>query len=238
MDMRQDEPGLLSQHAQVLFDTDTDGRLVGVNEPDGEAPPRLFVARGRAAVRMWCRSDLGPAAIERCLSLQPKLPLWDGNDTSSVWYGALRSALGTDAPVADDERGPAFRFLPAATAQDASSEAVLVDESSAELLERFFPRTRAMLASRAPIAGVVRDGVVVSACYSARKRPFACEAGVATAESFRGLGLATAAVRAWRRAVEGAGAMPFYSTTWDNGASLRIASKLGLVAYADTVSLA
>ena len=57
MDIKQDEPGLLSQHAQVLFDTDTDGRLVGVNEPDGEAPPRLFVARGRAAVRSMDKSS-------------------------------------------------------------------------------------------------------------------------------------------------------------------------------------
>src|SRR2546423_1238589 len=91
MDMRQDEPGLLSQHAQVLFDTDTDGRLVRVNEPDGEAPPRLFVARGRAAVRMWCRSDLGSAAIQRCLNPQPMLPLRGGNLPSTFGGELLRA---------------------------------------------------------------------------------------------------------------------------------------------------
>lgn len=53
----------------------------------------------------------------------------------------------------------------------------------------------------------------------------------------RGRGLAPLVVAAWREAAERSGRQPLYSTSWDNEASLRVARKLGLIAYADTFSL-
>ena len=112
-----------------------------------------------------------------------------------------------------------------------------IDERSANLLNRYFPYTRSVLADRMPVVGVVVEGSVVSACFSARRGPIACEAGVATEEAYRGRGFGAAVVAAWRHAVEADGRVPLYSTSWDNAASLGIARKLGLIPYAETLSL-
>jgi predicted GNAT family acetyltransferase len=112
-----------------------------------------------------------------------------------------------------------------------------IDEESAHLLERHFPYTRSILADRRPVIGVVVNGAVVSACYSARRGAGACEAGVATEDAHRGRGHAAVVVAAWRDAVEGDGRVPLYSTSWENAASLSIAQKLELVPYAETLSI-
>ncbi len=61
---------LLRQHADVLFRTDAAGRLMAINEPDGEAPPRLFLARGRANHLVRFRSDVPPPTVEACLRIR------------------------------------------------------------------------------------------------------------------------------------------------------------------------
>jgi GNAT acetyltransferase-like protein len=135
--------------------------------------------------------------------------------------------------------GPAYRFGQRAerSVVDDSVQARLIDAVSADLLERYFPYTRAMLAARNPVAEVVLDGWVVSACFSARQRATACETGVATEVAYQGRGLAALVVAAWRDAVEKSGAEPLYSTSWDNLTSLAVARKLGMIAYAETFSL-
>lgn len=114
----------------------------------------------------------------------------------------------------------------------------LIDPASAPLLDAHFPYTRSVLAARSPVAGVVVDGSVVAACFSARRRPEAHEAGVATEDAWRGRGFASAVVACWRDAVTAMGAQPLYSTSWDNLASRAVARRLGLAVYADTLSLA
>jgi predicted GNAT family acetyltransferase len=76
----------------------------------------------------------------------------------------------------------------------------------------------------------------VAACYSARSSPIAREAGVWTEEAWRGRSFGTLVVAAWRNEVVRTGAQPLYSTSWDNAASLALARRLGLHAYAETVS--
>jgi GNAT superfamily N-acetyltransferase len=249
----EDEMALLEQHADVLFAMDATGRLVGLDEPEAEKAPRLFLARGRTSVRIWLRADVPGAVSEACRALAAELPAWDGREPDPSLFEPLRAALSaetlatadraatadaptSDAPVPDETRGPAFRFGPRVDVPRVA-EVRLIDAASAHLLERFFPYTRSVLAWRSPVAGVVVDGAVVSACYSARHRPLACEAGVATMERYRGRGFGALVVSAWRDAVERGGRQPLYSTTWDNGASRAIARRLGLVPYADTLTL-
>jgi hypothetical protein len=244
-----DDASLLEQHIDVLFDTDNGGRLLRVNEPDPEAPPpRLFVARGRSAVLAWCRSDVSDAVASAIAAGAVRLPVWNGGDPDPDVYDDLCGVLDGAGPIGSISHGPAFRFpgelaRPPHAGDAASSDhpsaigdAVLIDEASADLLDRFFPYTRSVLAARQPVAAVVRDGSVVSACYSARRRATAAEAGVDTIELYRGAGFAVAVVEAWAGAVESAGMTPLYSTSWDNAASLRVAAKLRLIPYADTFS--
>jgi RimJ/RimL family protein N-acetyltransferase len=244
------ELDLLRLHASVLFDIDETGRLVGVNEPGGGAPPRLFLARGRREHQLWLRTDVTPKTADACRWIADGLPPWTGQPTDRSLFDPLRAAVGSDfdprgaspdgeLPAAAEWQGPALRFGPQATtsSDDETAAVQRIDAASAHLLERHFPYTRQVLDSRIPVLGVVLDGWVVSACYSARRRPSAAEAGVATEEPYRGRGLAAMVVAAWRDAVERDGGVPLYSTSWDNGASRALARKLGLAAYAETFSL-
>lgn len=230
------EADLLRQHADVLFQTDATGRLVAINEPDGEAPPRLFLARGRATHLVRFRRDVSAPTVEACLRLCKLLPPWDGRPSHPSLFEPLRLALAGDAPITVGERGPAFLFGERLD-QRIDAQVIVIDERSAHLLERNFPYTRASLGWRSPVVGVIGDGAIVSACYSARRTPAACEAGVDTEDPYRGRGYAPAVVSAWRDAVELTGAVPLYSTTWDNAASLGVAKKLSMVPYAETLSL-
>jgi predicted GNAT family acetyltransferase len=57
------------------------------------------------------------------------------------------------------------------------------------------------------------------------------EAGVETLPDFRGRGYATDVVAGWARLVRSLGAVPLYSTSWENAASQAVARKLRLVQY-------
>jgi predicted GNAT family acetyltransferase len=87
-------------------------------------------------------------------------------------------------------------------------------------------------AGRSPVMAVSEGGRPVSICFCARRSAVAAEAGVETAPGFRGRGLAPRATSAWAAAIREMGLMPLYSTTWDNGSSLAVAGKLGLIVYA------
>lgn len=210
-------------------------RLVGLNEPGDERPPRLFLARGRNSHAIWFAADLSPEAMAACESAARKLPAWDGEVPDGELYEPLRRALSAEGPLRSEEKGPAFRFGEHVDVPPVC-EVRLIDETCADLLERHFPYTRSELAWRAPVIGAIVDGWVVAACYSARRRSSAAEAGVDTVEPYRGRGLAPLVVATWRRAVEDAGTEPLYSTAWVNHASLAVARKLRLIAYADTYS--
>jgi hypothetical protein len=87
---------------------------------------------------------------------------------------------------------------------------------------------------RSPIVAVLEDGHAVSACFSARRSDVAAEAGLETAQAFRGRGLGPRVTSAWALAIRAAGLTPLYSTSWDNDASLAVARKLRLHAYASS----
>lgn len=231
-----DEARLLDQHADVLFRMDTDGKLAGLNEPGDDPPPRLFLARDETTHRLWFRADVGEATIDACRDIARELPPWDFQQPPRSLYAPLRKAIDREGPIEDESNGPAYRF---GDRVDLPNEAlaIVIDGTSAPLLESNFPYTRSVLAFRSPVVGVMVDGSVVSACYCARKRPNACEAGVDTIERYRGLGFAALVVSAWRDAVEKEGREPLYSTSWDNLASRTVAAKLWLIPYAETLSL-
>ncbi len=80
----------------------------------------------------------------------------------------------------------------------------------------------------APIMAVMEGEAAISVCFSARLTDDAAEAGAATAEAFRGRGLAAQVTSAWAAAIRASGQLPMYSTSWTNNASLAVARRLGL----------
>lgn len=124
--------------------------------------------------------------------------------------------------------GPAFSFP---DALPDPGDVVFVDDLRP--LERHF---RGWVAEEIPdclpVVAVLEDGHAVSVCFCARRSEVAAEAGLETAEAFRGRGLGPRVTAAWALAVRESGRTPLYSTSWDNHASLQVARKLRLQAYA------
>jgi RimJ/RimL family protein N-acetyltransferase len=128
------------------------------------------------------------------------------------------------APVTLEYRGPCF-VLP---------DGLPRDERAREIGpgERFdwpdaFPWLAAEFEAVAPVAIAFDGGHPAAICHSPRGRTDrACEAGVEALAPFRGRGLATAAVACWADAVQRSGRLALYSTSWENRASRRIASRL------------
>jgi predicted GNAT family acetyltransferase len=87
------------------------------------------------------------------------------------------------------------------------------------------------LADWGPCFAVVRGGAAVSVCFSSRIGAAAAESGVETLPHFRGRGYASAATAGWATAVQAAGLIPLYSTSWENLASQGVARRLGLVLF-------
>lgn len=129
--------------------------------------------------------------------------------------------------------GPAFTFPKEIVRPDGT---VFVDD--VRLLEHHFSGWEASeIPTSSPIVALVEGGHAVSVCFCARRSDVAAEAGVETAVKFRGRGLAPRVAAAWSLAVRASGRVPLYSTSWDNEASLAVARKLGLVAYASSWSI-
>jgi hypothetical protein len=131
------------------------------------------------------------------------------------------------------DSGPAFTFpdnIPSVTG--------IVPIDSITPLRRFFLGwTEHEIPERLPIIGIMEDGDAVSVCFCARRSETAAEAGVETAEPFRGRGLASRVALAWAAAIRASGRVPIYSTSWINRPSLAVARKLGLVTCASDWNL-
>jgi hypothetical protein len=147
---------------------------------------------------------------------------------------AICDALSRQAPVGQISMGPAWCFpdeieRPAEPVVAVGTDRGILGDAFAWLAD-IYPLWQ-------PAWAVAYEGRAVSVCFSARNTPEAAEAGVETAEDFRGRGYAVAAVAAWAGAVRAEGRTPLYSTSWDNLASQRVARKLGLRLYGADLSV-
>ncbi|MFN8622116.1 MAG: GNAT family N-acetyltransferase [Chloroflexota bacterium] len=202
----------LERHARLLFDLDAAGRIVAVNEPEADPPPRAWVARGDGGERLILgRADVGTDLLDQL-----------ADPAAAVALGA--------------EGGPAFRF-PERVVAPAVEGLIVVDRSTASLLAAHYPFTQRYLEVRSPVVGVVRDGAIVALCMSCRTGPDAGEVGLHTQEAWRGRGFGRALVARWWAEMRRLGREPFYSTTWSNEASLAVARALGLLPFAEELSV-
>jgi RimJ/RimL family protein N-acetyltransferase len=213
-------------HMQVgtLFRLDADGRMTGINEPGDQPAPRVFLGR-TAEGNVWrFRRDLQVALVRELEAILESEPMGGDLPQRPATFDRLCSALSVHEPISNIWQGPAW-YVPSTVQPTASIDVVAVTDDA--LLETSFPNGP----YREPCFAVVSDGVAVAVCESARTSEHAAEAGVATADAFRGRGYASAAVAAWARAVRASGRVPLYSTSWDNIASQAVARRLGLVLY-------
>ena len=210
-------------HLHTLFLLDSAGRILGTREPDPEPGPRFALIRGRTSCAWAVRADVPQEIadeLDRLAGVEP--PVTDFRD-APVHAERYRSLVGGEVYA-----GPAFHFPKTVEQPDAT-----VHVNALPLLARHFSGwTAAEIPGRSPIVTVVEDGYTVSVCFCARRSDTAAEAGLETAAAFQGRGLGSQVTAAWAWAVRASGRVPLYSTSWENGASLAVARKLGLVSYA------
>src|SRR5919197_5644890 len=89
---------LLRRHVEVLFTTDSTGRLLADNEPDGERAPRLFLARGRSSSVIAFRDDVPEGVAARWDEMARRVPAWDGSRTPDFAFDELRAAVAENEP--------------------------------------------------------------------------------------------------------------------------------------------
>ena len=222
---------LMNMHISALFIHDDRSRLLFVNESDGllSPAPRLFLGRTRAGNVWRFRADLPEtlcAELDALCSSEPLLGAkFNESPRNLEKYVRL---LENDAAAIEISSGPAFCF---ADFDKPSKSVITLTKSDAELLQNGFEDLAAELSAWQPFIALINENRAVSVCRSVRITPSAHEAGVETLKDFRGRGFAKDVTAEWARKVRAIGAIPLYSTSWENHASQAVARKLDLKCY-------
>jgi GNAT superfamily N-acetyltransferase len=211
----------LEELVAARFAHDERGRLAG-------PAPALYLVRSADGAVVRCHARLPDDVAKRLRAIAER-----PRGRPRAWareYGAYLDALAKVAPISAMRAGPLYLCPPNLPGRDSC---VRLGPDNADLLEggeleEWIPDARAGMLMMA----VVEDGRAVSLCASVHASADFHHAGVETAPSWRGRGLADRAVAAWAERVRVLGATPLYSTTFDNLASQTVARRLGLALIA------
>lgn len=213
-----------------------EGRIISTREPEASRGPLFTLVRSATscawAVRADVPTDLASELDRLARDEPPTFDLRDAPVHTDRYVSLLGGRIASSQVSVTKTRrsdGPAFEF-PDSLAQ--SADVVVVEDE--RLLERNFRGwvPGEIAAGRSPVLAIVENGYPVSICFCARRSDVAAEAGLDTAEAYRGRGYGPRVTAAWALAIRTSGRIPLYSTSWTNHASLAVARKLNLVAYA------
>ena len=218
-------------HLKTCFIFNDAGRIVSTREPQPSRGPLFMLVRSSDSCVWAVREDVSndvATELERLAQEEP--PIVDLRDAP---VHAERYLAVLQKPTIRVSDGPAFTF-PESIAQH--GDVVVIDDE--RLLEQNFRGwvPGEIDAGCAPVLAIVEDGHPVSICFCARRSEVAAEAGVETAQRYRGKGYASRVTAAWAITIRNSGRIPLYSTSWTNHASLIVARKLNLVPYASSWS--
>ena len=215
-------------HLNTLFLLDSSGRITGTCEPDPRPGPLFTLIRGTTncawAVRADVPHDLA-GELEALARQEPPISDFRSTPVHSERYTSLvRGKV---------DSGPAFEF----PEEIVQPQGTVFIEDIEWLDHHFTGWTASEIPYRTPIVAFVEGGYAVSVCFSAWRSDAAAEAGLETAEAFRGRGLGPRVAAGWALEIRASSRVPLYSTSWSNDASLAVARKLGLVTYASKWSI-
>lgn len=240
-------------HVDALFERDSraPSYLLRTNEWDARPAPWVFLGRTSAGNLWRFRTGLAHQAVRALAEVCQREPVLAEPSALPLCAEALAAVLRAHGIAATPRSGPAF-WLPmcAAPVMPAAGPApvhvlpLLPDD--AFRLHGGLDDWTADLPHRQPMFGAVpvqpggtsEVATAVAVCASVRITPAAHEAGVETLPMARGQGHARRLVATWAGAVRARGALPMYSTDWDNLASRRVAAALGAVCFGVDFQLA
>lgn len=213
----------------TLFILNDHGQIVSTREHGRRPGPRFALVRDASGCAWATRVGVVDTVAAQLNELAKKEPPAPDPRSEPIHATQYVSLLGGRVIS-----GPAFTFPDLIPHRGD----VVPVESVSQLQRHFRGWSADELPECVPIVAVMEKGHAVSVCFSARRSRLAAEAGVETAPTFRGQGLAARVTAAWARAVRATGRIPLYSTSWDNPASLAVARKLALTACGSDWSLA
>ena len=215
---------------EALFTTDGNGRLRGINEPDGEIgpAPRFFFGRTREGSICRYRDDLPENVVTSLKEVAAAEPMLSDSRKFPRGHSQFKDILQGHAPIERMWVGPAYRFPDRI---DPPANVVRLSCENAGLLKGDFAKMVPELDRGRLCLAAIEDFQAVSICQSVRLSRRAHEAGVDTLEAYRRRGYAASAVASWALAVRALDLVPLYSTSWENVASQGVARRLGLVQY-------
>lgn len=215
----------LEDLVEAMFRHDGRGRLTG-------AAPLLHIVRTDNAVVCRCHANLPEAAANQieAMAVAPRgQPGAWADDYAG--YLALAQGVGTVNSV---RAGPLYIFpneLPEVEG------CVSIDATNLDLLKGVLDEWVEDAQQGSLMAAAIVDGKAVSVCASVRASRASHCAGVETALAYRGRALAGRTVASWGKLVRALGAEPYYATTFDNTASQKVASRLGLTLIGSEFSI-
>lgn len=229
------------QNLDTSFVHDRQGRIISTREPVPTHGPLFCLVRGTSDCAWSVHADLPndiARAINQLARSEPctadfRRPPVHTNEYRRLIGACMSSRLRMAADPLEHS-GPAMTFP---DALPPAGDAVRVEDERLLAIEFHGWEIGEIASGRAPVLAVFADGHPVSLCFCARASDTAAEAGVETAERYRGQAMAARTTLAWARTLRAEGRMPLYSTQWTNQPSLAVARKLGLVTYASTWSL-
>ncbi|WP_238177892.1 kasugamycin N-acetyltransferase AAC(2')-IIb [Paenibacillus contaminans] len=219
---------LMELHVEALFTHDRNMRLRTINEPwPGETPaPQFFLGRtveGTTVCRF--RYDLPEQLVEQMKLLCADEPLVTDFRTKPKHLTSYMRLLQGERFT----MGPCF-LIPR-EAEPTMQVVSVTRENMLNYLHGGFEWLISEIDYAQPCIALVIGNRAVSICRSVRITSRAHEAGLETLETFRGRGYAAEVVAGWAKAVREVGAIPLYSTFWENSASQSVARKLALNFY-------
>jgi len=216
---------VMTLHVRCLYRKGDSCRILAINQWDGGSVPRFHLSRTREGNLWRFRGDLGKDLVDRLTGYCRDEPFLDDPLSPPRYQRDYERLLGRQAALEAAWEGPAYAFLsptPAGTS-------VAINSINAHLLRTGMADWLPDVAHRAPFMAAVEDGQAVAVCASVRITKAAHEAGVETQPSYRRKGHALDVVSSWANAVQALGALPLYSTSWDNDASQAVARRLGAI---------
>jgi hypothetical protein len=214
---------------EALFVLNDAGCIVSTREPNPSPGPRFCLIRGLAHCAWAAHADIPKDLAAKLGALAREESAIRDLNSDPLHARQYVSLIGGTV-----WSGPVFTFP---VVDDPPPREIITVDRIDHLTRHFRGWTADELPERAPIVAVVEDGYAVSVCFCARRSAQAAEAGVETAESFRGRGLGPRVTAAWATAIRASGRLPLYSTSWSNKSSLSVARKFGLDACASDWSL-
>jgi GNAT superfamily N-acetyltransferase len=221
----------LRLRARTLFKLDRRGRMLACNDEEGGSAPRFFLSRTSAGNVWLCRADLERDLVDAVAAFCQREPTPRLDSPLPTHHTEYLRLLAAYAPIASVGGGPAYCF-DLGRAPAAAAPGVAIHRHNAHLLHGGMQAWQDCVPDRVPMLAAIVAGHAVAVCASVRIGRAAHEAGIETLPAYRRQGYATQVATAWAAAVATLGAVPLYSTAWQNQASRAVAARLGLVQYA------